>query len=71
MENVDLRKCKTGDLLKTIHGTILIYVGPLPKGSKYDHEVKYPNGGYGTRTHNGQTYRLNRLSTDEDIAKIL
>jgi len=36
-----------------------------------DHEVKYPNGSHGTRTHDGFVYRTNRLETDHDIVKII
>jgi hypothetical protein len=68
---VDLRNCKPGDKLLTVHGTILEYVGPLPEEHFYDHEVKYPDGSAGTRTHNGQVFRNKRMFEDEDIAEIL
>lgn len=68
---VDLRKCKTGDKLLTIHGMILTYVKPLGGENYYDHEVMYPNGSYGNRTHDGFVFRNNRQFGDHDIIKIL
>jgi hypothetical protein len=50
---IDLRTCKAGDILISTHGERLTYVRPLPAESFYDHEVKYSNGSYGSRTHDG------------------
>ena len=70
---VDLRKCVPGQKLRTIHGTIVIYVRPLPAGNYYDHEIRYPDGALGTRIHDGHVYRnvRSRLPADEDIIEIL
>lgn len=70
IKTVDLRTCQPGDKLKTIHGIILTYVGPLP-GTRYPHQIRYPDGGYGTRTDNGQVYINNRLPSDEDVVEIM
>ena len=70
MKRVDLRTCKPGDKLISIHGLVLTYVKPTPDGY-YDHEVKYPDGGVGTRTHDGKTYRHRHLPEDHDIADII
>ena len=71
LKPVELRKCKRGDQLLSIQGTILTYVGPTEGGHDYDHRVKYPDGSDGTRIHDGHVFRKHRLSTDEDIVKIL
>ena len=55
---VDLRTCKCGDKLKTVHGTILTYVKPLPDEHYYDHEIQYPDGSRGTRIHDGHVFRI-------------
>lgn len=68
---VDLRTCKPGDKLRSTHGMILTYVGPLPENDYMDHEVRYPNGSRGTRTHDGFVFRNKRLPVDHDIAEIL
>jgi hypothetical protein len=70
---VDLRKCKPGDKLKSSHGLILTYVGPLPAGSYYDHDVRYPDGSAGTRMNDGFVFRneSKRLPADHDIVEIL
>ena len=68
---VDLRDCKPGDKLLSKHGLILTYVGPLPEGNYYDHEVRYPDGSYGNRIHNGVVSRNRPLDTDHDIVEIL
>jgi hypothetical protein len=75
--SVDLRTCKKGDKLISKHGMTLTYVGTLPEGSYMDHEVQYPKcsqfpeGSYGSRTHDGFVYRRNRLETDHDIVEIV
>ena len=68
---VDLRNCKPGDILVTRSGKTVTYVRPLPKHDYMDHEIKYANGAYGSRTDDGYVYRRNRLDTDEDIISIL
>ncbi len=68
---VDLRECKAGDKLLSKHGWILEYVKPLPEGNYMDHEVKYPDGSNGSRTHDGFVYRKKRLETDHDIIQII
>jgi hypothetical protein len=72
MSNIDLRKCVRGQKLKSQHGLILTYV-EAHVGGYYDHIVEYPNGGRGTRTHEGHTYRIEskRLPEDHDIVEIL
>jgi hypothetical protein len=75
--SVDLRTCKKGDKLISKHGMVLTYVGILPTGSYMDHEVLYPKcsqfpkGASGSRSHDGFTYRQNRLETDHDIVEIV
>lgn len=69
--SVDLRTCKKGDKLVSKHGLILTYVRPLPENDYMDHEVKYPNGGSGTRTHDGFVSRKKRMETDHDIVEII
>ena len=68
---VDLRTCKPGDKLLSKHGMILTYIGPLPEGHYFDHEVAYPGGALGSRTHDGFVYRNKRLPEDHDIVAIL
>jgi hypothetical protein len=70
-KKIDLRDCKPGDKLLTKHGRILTYVKPLDSNDYMDHEIRYPNGGYGSRTHEGFVYRRKRLDTDEDIVEII
>jgi hypothetical protein len=69
--SIDLRECVRGQKLLSKHGMILTYVGPLAETDYYDHEVRYPDGARGTRTHDGLTYRFSRLETDHDIVEIL
>jgi hypothetical protein len=68
---VDLRKCDPGDILITRSGKTVTYIGPLPEDDYMDHEIRYGNGSYGSRTHDGYVYRKKRLDTDEDIIAIL
>lgn len=69
---VDLSTCEEGDILVSKHGLELTYVSALPKEEYYDHLVKYPNGSFGTRLHDGHTYKNpdRRLETDHDIVEI-
>ena len=68
---IDLRACRPGDRLLSKHGMVLTYIGPLPKDNYYDHEVLYPNGSRGSRTHDGHVSRTFRLPEDHDIVAIL
>ena len=68
---VDLRNCEPGDMLVTRSGKVVTYVRSLPETDYMDHEIQYPNGAYGSRTHDGYVYRKKRLDTDEDIIAIL
>jgi hypothetical protein len=68
---VDLRECKAGDKLVSKHGLILTYVRALPEDAYMDHEVQYPDGGWGTRTHDGFVMRKKRLEIDHDIVEII
>ena len=68
---VDLRTCKPGDKLRSVHGLILTYIGPLLEDNYMDHAVEYPNGSMGTRTHEGYVYRGKRLPEDHDIVEII
>ena len=68
---VDLRTCEPGDLLVSRHGEYLTYVGPLPSGNYMDHEVRYSNGSYGSRTDDGYVYRRKREESDHDIVAII
>lgn len=67
---VDLRKCKSGDKLLSVNGMVLTYIGRL-ENQYMDHMVQYPNGSYGSRTHDGFVFRKNRLPEDHDIIMIL
>lgn len=71
--SVDLRKCKKGDKLLSVHGEIIIYVSPTEAGNYYDHYVQYMNGSLGTRTHDGFVYRnlSSRMECDHDISEII
>lgn len=71
--SVDLRQCKPGDKLLTKNGTILEYVGDniTMSSSVYPHEIKYPDGTFGSRTDCGKTYRFASLPEDEDVVEIL
>jgi len=70
---IDLRNCKPGQKLKSKHGMILTYESANPAGSYYDHTVRYPDGSFGTRMHDGFVYKNpdKRLPEDHDIVEIL
>lgn len=68
---IDLRECKEGDKLVSKHGMILTYVKALPESDYMDHEVKYPDGSWGSRTHDGFVMRKSRLEMDHDIVEII
>lgn len=68
---IDLRSCKKGDKLISKHGRSFTYVGPLPQGDYYDHEITDDEtGGRCTRTHDGHVFRNKRLPEDHDIVEI-
>lgn len=67
---IDLRTCKPGQKLRSCHGLILTYVRFDDK-MPFCHIVMYPDGGYGSRSHDGQTYINNKMETDHDIVEIL
>ena len=74
MTNIDLRNCVPGQKLRSKHGWILTYVRPLDASEDYyDHMVMYHDGAFGTRIHDGHTYRNpdKRLEADHDIVEIL
>jgi hypothetical protein len=68
---VDLRTCVNGQKLLTTHGKILTYVGKSVPEDYYDHRILYPDGGQGSRTHDGFVFRHNRQDTDENVIEIL
>lgn len=68
---IDLRKCKAGVKLVSVHGSVLTYVGPMPQGSPYPHAVVYEDGRVGSRLHDGHVYKNLRLAADEDISLAL
>lgn len=79
--NVDLRTCKSGDILLSALGGILEYVRPTDTHEYLDHYVKYlhlpdssvsMNNNFGTRTHDGFVFKKKRIpETDHDIVKII
>jgi hypothetical protein len=68
---IDLRDCKAGDKLISKHGLVLEYIRPLSEDNYMDHEVKYPDGSWGSRTHEGYVMRKKRLDSDHDIVEII
>jgi len=62
----DMNQCKIGDLIVSRHGMILVYEGEIGV-LNYPHRVRYPDGGKGSRCHDGFVYLSNRLDTDHDI----
>lgn len=78
---IDLRTCVPGQKLKSKHGLILTYVENISRKlgepetiiNYYEHTVKYPDGSFGTRIHDGHVYRNEdkRLPEDHDIVEIL
>ena len=74
MTTINLSKCVPGHKLRSTQGVILTYVRPLnPSKDYYDHEVKYPDGSFGTRINDGHVYKnpTKRLPEDHDIIEIL
>jgi hypothetical protein len=69
---VDLNTCVPGQFLRTVHGTLLIYVGRRVGATPYSHEVKYAIGNAtGTRLDDGSVFAKNRMESDEDVSEIL
>jgi hypothetical protein len=80
---IDLRNCKEGDKLrirftgefaekaKELFSDIVTYVGKLPDKDEYDHKIQYSNGSYGSRCHDGSTFKHNKRTDDPDIIEIL
>lgn len=64
----DMKKCRPGDRLITVHGLLLEYVKHRPNDI-FPHLVEYTDGskGQGTRTDEGFVFRKKRLPEDEDI----
>jgi hypothetical protein len=71
MSKINLNRCLPGQKLRTVHGTIVTYMGRSLPGRWYPHEVKFDNGSYGSRSDDGQVFLKAKLPTDEDIAEIL
>jgi hypothetical protein len=81
--NIDLSKCKKGDILISTHGAKLEYIAPTPwRHLTYlDHVVRYiedadgksfGDESYGTRTNDGFAFATKRIpETDHDIAKVI
>lgn len=63
----NMNKCKKGDKLLSVHGTVLEYIGINERYEPYRHVVKYPNGSLGSRTDSGEVFVRNKMDTDEDI----
>jgi len=62
----DMNQCKIGDLIVSKHGMIFVYEGKSGQ-TEYPHQVRYPDGGRGTRYDDGSVFRLNKRDTDHDI----
>jgi hypothetical protein len=67
----DMNQCKEGDLLESIHGVKLEYVGKNGTAT-FPHRVKYlyehfPDNSFGTRTEEGFVYDNKPLPEDHDI----
>lgn len=83
MTEIDLSKCKKGDILISTHGAVLEYLAPTPYvGMTYlEHVVRYlrnsnkmtiTGNSYGTRTNDGFVFARNRKpESDHDIAKVI
>ena len=67
---IDLRNCKKGDTLISVHGEVLTYVEHQPE-DYFPHLVKYSNGSYGSRTDEGWVGRNKRYDGDHDIAEVI
>lgn len=72
--NIDLSKCKKGDILLSSLGEELVYIGPTESWEYLDHNVKYKNKllGSGTRTNDGYVMKHKRdPEIDHDIIDII
>lgn len=72
-KQVDLRKCKPGDVLISCHGTRHEYTEYKGESSPvYAHKVRHlEGGGRGSRTDDGCSFLRNREETDNDIVKVI
>ena len=70
--NVDLRKCKGGDVLIDAKGNIILYDGPVKKCGCSYHKIIYvgQNNGFGTRTDEGYFFNDNIVDSDYNIVLI-
>lgn len=79
---IDLRKCKAGDVLISKHGAKLVYVSHLGEDNDYPHEVmftedfgegedKVHKGSTGTRIDSGHVFKARREPFDHDIVKVI
>lgn len=79
--NIDLRTCKSGDILISAFGNKLKYIRRLDIAygfefkkyvpDSYIHEIEYSGIGPGTRSNNGAVFIHNKLLTDKDIIRIM
>lgn len=72
--NIDLMRCQPGDKLMARDGRILTFLR-RQNGTEakidYPFIVQYPEGGLGSRTRDGKTYKYGLGSVDTDIVEIL
>lgn len=83
MENIDLSKCKKGDILISSQGAMLEYIAPTPWQhiTYLDHVVRYIEDKdgksfgkdcYGSRTNDGFVFKKSRMpDVDHDIVEII
>ena len=79
MENVetnqravfDMDSLLPGETIISKHGMELIYVGKIDcPDNVFIHQVKYPDGGWGTRSKEGWTFVNKPLPEDHDIVAV-
>ena len=71
----DMNQCKVGDLLESIHGAKLEYLGKNDSNYDFPHRVRYLHipgenvnlGNEGSRSNEGWTYTIKPLPMDHDI----
>lgn len=77
---VDLRTCKVGDILVSVHGAVLVYEGIAFDAKHYPHVVRFIRTAkniyesyLGSRTHDGYTWmeESGREEEDHDIVLII
>ena len=77
---VDLRTCKPGDILVSVHGAVLVYVGAAQEEDlNFPHVAKFLShpdrpilvGEYATRTDDGYMWASSRTKGDHDIVIII